>query len=139
MTILDTNVVSEALKPSPSRIVLEWLAAQETSEVFLTAITMAEVLAGVETLPAGKRKAKLASSIEKILTEYFQCPILPFDAQAARVYAKLVRSRNAIGRPISQFDAMIASVAFSHGAAVATRNTSDFEYCGIRVVNPWTA
>ena len=139
MIILDTNVVSETLKPSPSRIVLQWLAAQEASEVFLTAITMAEVLAGVEALPAGKRKAKLAAAIEKILTEFFQGPILPFDAQAARVCAKLVRSRNAIGRPISQFDAMIAAVASSHGTDVATRNTSDFEHCGIRVVNPWTA
>ena len=139
MIVLDTNVVSEALKPSPSQIVLLWLAEQERPAVFITAITMAEVLAGVEALPAGKRRTSLAASIEKILAENFQGRILPFDGEAARVFAELVQSRKAIGRPISQFDAMIAAIALSHGADVATRNASDFDHCGIRVINPWTA
>jgi hypothetical protein len=138
MIVLDTNVLSEALKPSPSGIVLRWLAAQEPSAVFITTITQAEVLYGIEVLPAGKRRTRLAAIIEKLLSEEFDDRILSFDEDAARVFAKIVHGREAAGRPISQFDAMIAAIARSRGAAVATRNASDFEHCGIRVINPWT-
>ena len=138
MTVLDTNVLSEALKPSPSGIVLRWLAAQEPSAVFITTITQAEVLYGIEVLPAGKRGTRLAAIIEKLISEEFDDRILSFDEDAARVFAKIVQGRETAGRPISQFDAMIAAIARSRGAAVATRNASDFEHCGIRVINPWT-
>ena len=138
MIVLDTNALSEALKPSPSEIVLRWLAAQEPSAVFITTITQAEVLYGIELLPTGKRRMRLSAIIEKLLAEEFQGRILSFDEDSARVFAKIVTGREAAGRPISQFDAMIASIARSRGAAVATRNTNDFEHCGIRVINPWT-
>jgi predicted nucleic acid-binding protein len=138
MTVLDTNVLSEALKPSPSGIVLRWLAAQEPSAVFITTITQAEVLYGIEVLPAGKRGTRLAAIIQKLLSEEFDDRILSFDEDAARVFAKIVQGRETAGRPISQFDAMIAAIARSRGAAVATRNTNHFEHCGIRVINPWT-
>lgn len=137
MIVLDTNVVSEAFKPSPSRNVMTWLAAQEPLAVFLTTITQAEVLYGIELLPPGKRRLYLANAIEKLLMHEFEGRILPFDEEAARLFPKIVVGRDAGGRPITQFDAMIASIARSCGAAVATRNTNDFEHCGVRIINPW--
>lgn len=137
MIVLDTNVLSEALKPVPSDTVLAWMAAEIPSSVFTTTITLAEVLYGVEALPPGKRRTRLLLAIEKMFAEEFAGRILPFDEDAARMFAGIVASREAAGRPISQFDAMIAAIARSHRAAVATRNTADFERCGIPVVDPW--
>ena len=137
MFVLDTNVLSEALKPVPSDTVLAWMAAEIPSSVFTTTITLAEVLYGVEALPPGKRRTRLLLAIEKMFAEEFAGRILPFDEDAARMFAGIVASREAAGRPISQFDAMIAAIARSHRAAVATRNTADFERCGIPVVDPW--
>jgi hypothetical protein len=135
--VLDTNVLSEALKPSPSGIVLRWLAAQEPSAVYVTTITQAEMLYGIEVLPAGKRKARLSAVITQLFAEDFQGRILPFDEESARVFAKIVAGREAGGRPISQLDAMIAAIARSRSAAIATRNTDDFQDCGVRIINPW--
>lgn len=137
MIILDTNVLSEALRPSPSGQVLRWLAAQEPLAVYVTTITLAEVLYGIEVLPAGKRRSRLAAAVDKIFAEEFAGRILPFDEDAARFFPPIVAGRETAGRPISQFDAMIAAIARSRRAAVATRNTDDFERCGIRIVNPW--
>ena len=139
MIVLDTNVLSEVLRPLPSEVVLGWLAAQEPPAVFTTTITQAEVLYGVEVLPPGKRRVRLSAAIEKMFAEEFQDRILPFDDDAARTFAKIVAARDAAGLPISQFDAMIAAIARSRRAAVATRNTADFERCGIQIINPWTA
>jgi predicted nucleic acid-binding protein len=136
--VLDTNVLSEALKPLPSQIVLGWLAAQQPLSVFTTSVTEAEVLYGVETLPPGKRRLRLLAAIEKMFAEEFAGRILPFDEDAARAFATIVAARDRAGRPISQLDAMIAAIARSHRAAVATRNTADFQDCGIEVINPWT-
>jgi toxin FitB len=136
--VLDTNVLSEALKPAPSAIVLRWLAAQEPSTVFTTTITQAELLYGVEALPPGKRRTQLRAAIEKMLAQEFEGRILPFDGNAAREFGRIAVSRDAGGRPISQLDAMIASIARSHQAAVATRKTGDFERCGIKLIDPWT-
>jgi predicted nucleic acid-binding protein len=137
MIVLDTNAISEALKKSPSRIVLGWLAAQDPQGVFITTITQAEVLYGIECLPAGKRRMNLSVEVEKIFVEDFPGRILPFDEDSARMFAKIVRQRAASGRPIPQLDAMIAAIARARSAAVATRNTKDFEGCGVRVINPW--
>ena len=138
MIILDTNVLSEAFRPSPSESVIGWLAAQEPLSVFTTTITQAELLYGVELLPAGKRRTRLSAALEKVLAAEFHGRILPFDEDAARLFPKIVAGRDAWGRPISQFDAMIAAIARSHRAELATRNTGDFEHCGLRIVNPWT-
>ena len=138
MILLDTNVLSEALKPLPSPIVLRWLAAQEPSSVFTTSVTQAEVLYGIETLPPGKRRTRLLAAVQKMFAEEFEGRILPFDEDSARAFAGIVAARDAAGRPISQFDAMIAAIARSHRAAVATRNTADFQHCGIDLINPWT-
>jgi Predicted nucleic acid-binding protein, contains PIN domain len=138
MIVLDTNVLSEALRPLPSPTVLGWLAAQQPLSVFTTTITEAEILYGAETLPPGKRRLRLLAAVERIFAEEFAGRILPFDEDAARAFAGIVAARDAAGRPISQFDAMIAAIARSHRAAVATRNTADFQHCGIDVINPWT-
>jgi toxin FitB len=137
MIVLDTNAVSEALKPSPSRMVLDWLAAQDPREVFITTITQAEVLYGIERLPSGKRRVSLLAEIERMFVEDFPGRILPFDEGSARMYAKILRQREEIGRPTSEPDAMIAAIARSQNATLATRNTRDFEGCGVRVINPW--
>ncbi len=140
MTVLDTNVVSETLKPAPSESVLHWLSSQEPLSVFVTVITQAEMLYGVEVLSPGKRKQGLTTLTGKLFGEEgFQGRILSFDQESAREFGKILASRKAAGRPMSQFDAMIAAIARSHGAALATRNTDDFEGCGIRLINPWTA
>ena len=137
MIIVDTNVLSEALKPAPSDAVLRWLAAQEPSAVYTTAITEAELLYGVEALQPGKRRTRLRETVERVLAEEFSARILPFDEHAARTFATIVAARDASGRPISQFDAMIAAISKSHRAVLATRNAGDFQDCGILVVNPW--
>ena len=139
MIILDTNTLSETLKPVPSNILLGWLAGQDPVSIYTTAISQAEMLYGVEALPAGRRREQLAQVVEEIFAQDFLGRVLPFDQQSAREFASIVASRKAVGRPISQFDAMIAAIARSQSAAVATRNTGDFEHCGIRLINPWIA
>jgi predicted nucleic acid-binding protein len=137
MTILDTNVLSEILKPLPIESVLLWLAEQEPATIFTTTITQAEILYGVELLPKGRRHTALVIAVEHIFADEFSGRILAFDESAARAYSRIGIARKLAGRPISQFDAMIAGIAHSHRATVATRNTADFEGCGIRVFNPW--
>jgi toxin FitB len=135
--VLDTNVLSEVFKPAPTATVLEWLRSQTPWDVFTTAVTVAEILSGIEALPAGKRRTQLSGAVEKMFAEQFEGRILPFDADAARLFAEIVAGRRAAGRPISQFDAMIAAVARLHGAPVATRDSADFENCGVELIDPW--
>jgi toxin FitB len=138
MIVLDTNVVSEMLKPAPSEKVVHWLASQESSSVFTTVITQAEILYGIEVLPHGMRRQGLSDVVEDTFRLDFERRILSFDEESGRHYVRIRASRKAAGRPIAPFDAMIAAITRSHGAAVATRNTGDFELCGIRLINPWT-
>ena len=137
MIVLDTNVLSETLRPAPSAAVLEWLSGQDPESVFLTTITQAELLYGIELLPAGKRKMHLHRAVEELLAEDFAGRILPFDESAARLFGPIAAHRAKLGRPISQPDAMIAAIARSRRSAVATRNTADFAHCGIRLIDPW--
>ena len=137
MIVLDTNVVSELLRTTPTPRVDAWLAAQDGAIVFFTSIGEAELRHGVALLPAGRRRALLAEAIEYILEEDFHDRILPFDREAARAYAAIAAERRAAGRPISQVDCQIAAIARSHGAVVATRNTRDYEGCGIDLIDPW--
>ena len=137
MIVLDTNVVSELLRPAPATQVEAWLSAQDGAEVYFTAVGEAELRHGVAILPAGKRRTALAKAIEGILEEDFRDRILPFDRAAASAYAAIAAKRRAAGRPISQFDCQIAAIARAHEAAVATRNTGDYEGCGIEVIDPW--
>jgi predicted nucleic acid-binding protein len=139
MIILDTNVLSEALKPSPSAKVLEWLAAQSGAQLFTTAITEAEILHGLELLPKGRRRNALSAAVDAMFEEDFGGRILPFDSAAARLFPRIAAARRSLGRPITQFDAQIAAIARARQAMLATRNSQDFQRCGIAVVDPWTA
>ncbi len=137
MIILDTNVVSELLRPAPAPQVEAWLAAQDGASVYFTAVGEAELRRGVAILPAGRRRTALAAAIDGVLDEDLRDRILPFDRDAARAYAAIAAERRAAGRPISQFDCQIAAIARAHAAAVATRNTGDYDGCGIAVIDPW--
>ena len=137
MIVLDTNVLSELMRPAPDPAVERWLADQPAASVFISAITEAELRYGVALLPSGKRRSTIAAEIEGMLGEEFSGRILPFDSPAAVAFAEIAADRRQAGRPISQADAQIAAIARSRGAALATRNVSDFEGCGVEVVNPW--
>jgi predicted nucleic acid-binding protein len=138
ITILDTNVVSEPMRPSPSHAVLAWLSeSQETGPLFVTTITVAEILLGIELLPRGKRRDQMLAQAEATFAEDFAERVLSFDEDAARAFPEIVIRRRAQGRPIADLDAQIAAIARSRDAILATRNTADFEGCGIRLVNPW--
>jgi hypothetical protein len=135
--VLDTNLVSEMMRPAPSRRVADWLAAQPASRLFVTTISQAEVLFGVALLPPGRRRDALARQAEATFEEDFAGRLLPFGQDAARQYPGIVVQRRRNGRPISTLDAQIASIALSHGATLATRNIRDFEDCGVALFNPW--
>ncbi len=137
MIVLDTNVLSELLRPTPAPQVEAWLAAQDGASVYFTAVGEAELRHGVAILPAGRRRDALAEAIEGMLDEDFRGRILPFDREAAAAYAAIAAERRAAGRPISQFDCQIAAIARAQGASVATRNTGDYEGCGVAVIDPW--
>jgi hypothetical protein len=137
MIIVDTNVLSEIIKASPWPRVVEWWNSHPEAELFLTSITQAEVLAGIELLPKGKRRAAIAQAAEATFREDFADRILPFDGEAAREFARIIAARRRLGRPISQPDAQIAAIARNCGAVLATRNTDAFEHCGIKLVDPW--
>ena len=137
MIVLDTNVVSELMRPSPVASVIEWVARQAAPSLYLSTISEAELRYGVEILPAGQRRDRLRGEIEGMLQEDFAGRVLTFDRSAAQAYAVIGAARRAAGRPIGHADCQIAAVARSIGAPVATRDVSDFEGCGIEVIDPW--
>ena len=139
MFILDTNVVSEVMRELPNSQVLKWVDSQPISEIFATAITEAEILAGIASMPEGRRRRNLLTAANRIFTSLISGRILPFDRGAASAYADIMSSRRLAGAPISQFDCQIAAIARSVGSSVATRNVKDFTGCGVEVINPWTA
>ncbi|MCY4238756.1 MAG: type II toxin-antitoxin system VapC family toxin [Rhodospirillaceae bacterium] len=137
--LLDTNVVSELLRPSPDPAVESWVAARPAAELHFSAVGEAELRYGVLILPTGRRRDALARAIEGILREDFEGRILPFDSAAARAYADIAAARRSGGRIVALADGQIAAIARARGMAVATRNVRDFEDTGIEVVDPWTA
>lgn len=139
MIVLDTNVLSEVMRPLASESVVEWMATIPPPEVFTTALTQAEILYGLALLPEGKRKKALARASDEMFSVDFEGRILPFDAACAGEYARIGADRRRAGRPISQMDAQIAAICRAYGAQLATRNLDDFEGCGINVINPWRA
>lgn len=138
-TLLDTNVLSELLRAQPHPAVLAWFAQQPADSLFVSAVTQAEMLLGARLLPRSKRRQQLETALDTMFREDFAGRVLPFDAAAAAAYAAVVAARRGAGRPISQFDAQIAAIALSRRAALATRNISDFEACGLTLTNPWSA
>jgi predicted nucleic acid-binding protein len=139
MIILDTNVVSEILRPEPAGAVLRWIGAQPQARLFTTSISEGEILYGIALLADGKRRRSLESSVHQIFVEEFAGRILPFDSAAAREFAAIMAARRRSGRPMAQLDAQIAAIARSRGASVATRNGRDFEDCDLDVIDPWSS
>jgi len=136
MIVVDTNVTSELMRPSPSTTVTAWVRARTATELYTTSITLAEVLYGIERLPGGRRKDVLKTTATDVFSA-FADQLLAFDATAAVEYAGLVDSRERAGAPIDGFDAQIAAICRVHGATLATRNVQDFQDVGIEVVDPW--
>lgn len=137
MIILDTNVLSELMRPKPSPQVLAWVGRQMATELFTTSMTEAEIFYGIELLPQSKRRDKLMSAAEAIFVQDFAGRIFGFESEAARIFSKVAARRSALGKPISQIDAQIAAITRLHGAKLATRNIADFIDCGLDLVNPW--
>ena len=137
MIVLDTNVLSEFMKARPATKVVEWLAAQLVSSVYTTSITQAEILHGLLLLPQGRKRDNLEAAAQAMFEKDFSGRILPFGSDAAPLYARIAADRRKTGRPISQFDAQIAAIVRLSGAALATRNITDFQECGVTVINPW--
>src|SRR5262245_14941432 len=137
MIVLDTNVVSELMRAEPATAVVEWADRQPADEVWLTAITLGELLYGIGRLADGRRKASLATQLEAMVAEDLEHRIAAFDEAAAAHYADIVVVRERVGRPISAADAQIAAICRSHDALLATRNLDDFSDTGIATADPW--
>lgn len=138
MILIDTNVVYELMRPVPAAAVLDWFAGRETADLFLSAVSEAELRAGAAYLPAGRRRDELVTAIDAMVVEDFGGRILPFDSAAAKNYAVIAAARRAAGQPIAEADCQIAAIARTRGAAVATRNVADFLGCEIEIIDPWT-
>ena len=136
MIVVDTNVVSELMRPSPSPQVREWVIAQAPGELCTTAITVAEIRYGLERLADGRRKQSLLAAATELFAAFSEY-IQPFDADAAIWYAAIVARRDRLGLPIDGFDAQIAAICRTCSAALATRNAKDFRETGIDVIDPW--
>ena len=137
MVVIDTNIVSELMRAEPSAEVLAWMDDRPPRDLFVTAVTEAEVRTGIALLPEGRRRRGLAEACERAFGSLFAGRVLPFDSDAARAYAEIVAARRVLGRPVSQADGQIAASARSRGMAVATRNIRDFQDMGVDVLDPW--
>ena len=137
MIILDTNVISEPLKPLPEPAVLDWLDRQSPQTLYLTTVNLAELLAGIEVLPQERRRAELQHALTTQVIPLFEGRILSFDEKAAEAFARIHASAQALGNPISFADGAIAAIASAQGFILATRNVRDFRSTGVELINPW--
>lgn len=136
MIVLDTNVVSELMRPDPAPVVAQWVRARRGRELCTTSVTLAEIRFGIVRLPAGRRRDLLAATADELFTG-FGDQILPFDAAAAERYALIVVRREQLGTPIDGFDAQIAAIGATRAAPIATRNVADFRDTGVEIIDPW--
>jgi predicted nucleic acid-binding protein len=136
MIVIDTNVVSELMRPSPAEAVRDWARSHDPRELCTTAVTVAEIRYGIERLRGGRHKNVLKAAAAEIF-EMFEEQIFPFDYVAAEQYALVVSQRDALGLPIDGFDAQIAAICRAREAPLATRNVGDFDKTGVEVINPW--
>lgn len=139
MILLDTNVISEPMRPNPDERVGIWMNAQSLNTLYLSAVTVAELRAGVRLLPRGKRRKGFHDDLEGRLLPLFAGRILPFDLDSSAHYAALREKLCAVGRAIAPADGYIAAIAAAHGFAIATRDAIPFEAAGLQVINPWQA
>jgi len=137
MIVLDTNVISEVVKPSPSAQVVEWLNVQESSDLYVTAITLGEISYGVQVLPDGDRRTSLSRAISQFVDQAFGDRVLVFDRESAHEYGQVMAGRRKLGRPLTAPDGQIAAITRRHRFQLATRNLGDFEECGIGLINPF--
>ena len=137
MIVLDTNVVSELMRKDAAAEVVAWVDRHPGDQVFITAVTAAELLYGVTRLPDGRRKQALAAKVRALIDEDFEDQVLPFNNDSAHRYAEIVASRERLGKPINMADAQIAAICRQYNLGLGTRNTKDFADTGIRVFNPW--
>lgn len=137
MILLDTNVVSEPLRYAPDVRVIDWIDAQPLETLFLSAITVAELRAGVALLPAGKRRSGLRDSLEKRVLPLFAGRVLAFELSCTQAYAALMAKARTAGRAIAVADGYTAAIAAANGFAVATRDAGPFRAVGVSVINPW--
>lgn len=134
--VLDTNVVSELMRPEPAPQVADWVRRRDRRELRMTSITVAEIRYGIARLPSGRRKQTLLDAAGDVFRR-FPDQVLPIDQAAAEQYATIALARERAGRPIPGFDALIAAVCRSRNAGLATRNLADFDGIGIELVDPW--
>jgi toxin FitB len=137
MILLDTNIVSEAMKPDPHPSVRHWLDAQAAETLFLSSVTIAELMFGIGALPKGERKDRLTTTLAGVM-KLFEPRILSFDTQAARRYADLAVKARVAGKGFPTPDGYIAAIAAAHGFAVASRDRTAFVAAGLTVIDPWT-
>ena len=137
MILLDTNVISEAMRPSPEPAIMAWLNSLNPSELWTCTIVIAEIYSGLDLMPAGKRQLQLFERAEVMFERFFGPRILTLDLPAARAYGTVLKVRRAKGAPIDEMDALLAATAHAHCATLATRNAAHFRDCGIQVLNPW--
>jgi predicted nucleic acid-binding protein len=137
MFLIDTNVISELMRATPAPSVLNWFSSQDPSTLYLSAVTEAELRTSIAIPPAGQRREGLRAALDATIYEDFEGRILPFDTDAAKTYAEIAAGRRSAGRPIADADCQIAAIARAAGMPVVTRNTRDFDGCGIDVINPW--
>jgi toxin FitB len=135
--ILDTNVVSELMRPAPSAQVFDWVATNSVHGLFTTAITQAEIYYGLATSPLGKKRWELERAATRVFDKLFGERILPFDHTAVPFFAAIAAKRRALGRQIGQFDCQIAAIAWTYDAAVVTRDMDGFADCGVKLIDPW--
>jgi toxin FitB len=137
MIILDTNVISELMRPTADAHILRWFSSQAAEDLHVTAVTMAEILYGIELISTSRRRDAVRAGAEKMFEAVFGDRILGFEERASRMFSQIASSRRRQGKPMSEFDAQIAAITRVHGATLATRNPYVFEGCGVRLVNPW--
>ncbi len=137
MIVLDTNVLSELIRPTPDAGVLRWVDSQLADDLWLCSPVAQELWFGIQRLPKGARQTRLAQAVTAMLEEDFLDRVLPYDLQAAICCAELLASREQQGRSMPLTDAHIAAICLSHQATLATRNTKDFAGTGLRLINPW--
>ena len=137
-TLLDTNIVSELMRESPEPAVARWVSEHPVEDLFLSAVSEAELRYGAAILPLGRRREMLSFKIEAMLSDAFEDRVLPFDGDAARSYGYIAAARRSAGRPAASADCQIAAIAAARRMRLATRNIRDFEDMGIEIVDPWT-